>query len=237
MSIDPEGIYDSLERDWTGKPEARSKKLWLLRRATDIASHNPHPETILEKSVAMLAQRSHMPCYYNQCPTSSGIFGSSSSRRSSIDLVRWSARKKYANLIELKWQSDEPFSALSQVVHYGILYLFCRAHRSALPLSDRPLMDARHVALGVVAPKVYYDGFDGKNLIARTGARLDDFAKTKTDGNLSMSLHALAFPDRFRLPFKNGGQATKHCDRDDLTDEAREIRDAFCNLASLWSNP
>ncbi len=239
MSIDPEGIYHSLEREWTGKPIERSEKLWKLRRATRIAPHNPYPEIILEKSVAMLAQRKHMSqCYFNQCPTASGVFHPTRDRRSAVDLVYWLASKKRASLIELKWGSGEPCDALSQVVRYGMIYFFCRVHRSALPLSNRPLMDANHIALSVIAPKIYYDGFDGKDLVARTGARLGAFAKEKTDGHLSMSLHALAFPDWFsQLPFKNGGEATKHCDRDDLTNEARRIRDAFLELTTLWSSP
>lgn len=239
MDIDPEGIYNSLERGWTGKPIERSEKLWELRRATRIAPHNPYPEIILEKSVAMLAQRKHMSrCYFNQCPTASGIFHPTRDRRSAVDLVYWSASKRRASLMELKWRSDEPCDALLQVVRYGMIYLFCRVHRSALPLSNRPLMDADHIALGVVAPKAYYDGFDGKDLVVRTGARLDGFAKEKTDGNLSMSLHALAFPDWFsQLPFENGREAQLHCDRDDLTDEARTIRDAFLKLTTLWPSP
>ena len=123
MSIDPEGIYDGLERAWTGRPAARSARLWELRRAAKIAPHNRSPETMLERSVAMLAQRGHMPCYFNQCPAASGIFGADSDKRTNVDLVRWSDSEKYANLIELKWESGDPHAALSQIVRYGMLYL------------------------------------------------------------------------------------------------------------------
>lgn len=183
----------------------------------------------------MLAQRGHMPCYFNQCPAASGIFGADSDKRTNVDLVRWSDSEKYANLIERKWESDDPHAALSQIVRYVMLYLFCRVHRSRLPLRDRPLMDARHVALGVVAPRAYYRDFDGEALLARAGARLAAFAGGKTGGALSMTLHACAFPAHLRLPFRNGEEARLHCDR--LTHEARAIRDAFANLTLLWSGP
>ncbi len=230
-SLDLEDIYDGLEWACHGCPTTTSKMLWKLRYAAKITPCNRSPETILERSVAMLAQRGHMPCYFNQCPAASGIFGADSDKRTNVDLVRWSDSEKYANLIELKWESGDPHAALSQIVRYGMLYLFCRVHRSRLPLCDRPLMDARHVALNVVAPRKYYRkysrGFGGEALLAHTGARLAAFAGGKTGGALSMTLHACAFPARFRL----------HCDRDDLTHEARAIRDAFANLTLLWSGP
>lgn len=185
----------------------------------------------------MLAQRGHMPCCFNQCPAASGIFGADRDKHTNVDLVRWSDSEKYANLIELKWKSGDPHAALSQIVRYGMLYLFCRVHRNRLPLRDRPLMNARQVALGVVAPTAYYRGFAGEALLARAGARLAAFAGGKTDGALSMTLHACAFPAHFQLPFGNGEDARQHCDRDDLTHEAQTIRDAFANLTLLASGP
>ena len=98
-------------------------------------------------------------------------------------------------------------------------------------------MDARHVALSVVAPMAYYRDFAGEALLARVGARLAAFAGGKTGGALSMTLHACALPTHFQLPFGNGEEARQHCDRDDLTHEARAIRDAFANLTLLASGP
>ena len=98
-------------------------------------------------------------------------------------------------------------------------------------------MDARHVALVVVAPRAYSRDFAGEALLARVGARLAAFAGGKTGGALSMTLHACAFPAHFRLPFGNGEEARLHCDRDHLTHEAGAIRDAFANLTPLWSGP
>ena len=68
-------------------PSSTSQQLWTLRRATRLASHNPRRETMLEKAVAMLAGNGHMPGWFNQCPTASGIGGSSRTRRSNVDLV------------------------------------------------------------------------------------------------------------------------------------------------------
>ena len=105
-------------------PSSTSQKLWQLRRATDIISHNQSRETMLEKAVAMLAENRHMPGWFNQCPTASGIGDSSRNRHSNIDLVHWSRSGMRARLVELKWDSDSPSEAVRQVLRYGAAYLF-----------------------------------------------------------------------------------------------------------------
>ena len=94
-------------------PSSTSRKLWQLRRATDIISHNRSRETMLEKAVAMLAENGHMPGWFNQCPTASGIGDSSRNKRSDVDLVHWREADGHARLVELKWvelkrKSDSP---------------------------------------------------------------------------------------------------------------------------------
>ena len=51
---------------------------------------------------------------------------------------------------------------------------------------------------------------------------------------LSMSLDVLAFPDWFdRLPYSDGAEVRASCDRTELTDKGRKIREAFEGLTSV----
>lgn len=231
----PEELYDDIEDRYPGRPVSRSKRLWELRLEQYIDPSNRSAETILEKSVAMLAQKKCMPGYFNQCPVASGIFRSHGMRRSAVDLVHWSQSKRHTRLIELKWESDGPSTALAQILEYGMYYLFCRVHRKELPLHDRPLMRARHVALEVVAPQTYYCISNERKFIKETNEHLDNLVRSKTDEPLSMSLQALAFPEKFdRIPFRDGRDACLKCLADKLTDEARMVRDAFGALTPPW---
>ncbi len=265
-------IYKKIETNYPGSPHSKSGSLWLLRRASDIRSDNRSAEKMLEKAVAMLAERDHMPGWHNQCPVASGIVSSSSDRNSAVDLVKCSSSGKDVRLIELKWDSDTPVSALQQVLVYGIAYLFCRVHKRELPLHYRSLMNARHIALEVVAPRHYYGGIryggirrgqlsadthawldqfetneldvspkvdtaplDIEEFLAETNRSLNGLARAKTNGELTMSLNALAFPDEFdELPFGNGQEVRRKCGTRELSEEGKLVRNAFAGLAPAW---
>ena len=236
-----EKIYKQME-DNCPAPRSTSQKLWELRRKCDIAPHHRAPETMLEKAVATLAASGHMPDWYNQCPVASGITVSSMSRqasqatnkKSNVDLVHWDTANKHARLVELKWGSDDPLSALMQILRYGATYIFCRVHRNALPLRNRPLMDARHVSLEVVAPRRFYNGSNERDRFTRTSKALDALAASKTGGTVSMSLKALAFPDKFQIPFTNGGEVKSKCATPQATAEGQAVHDAFDDLTQVW---
>ena len=222
-------------------PCSTSQKLWELRCKGDIDPGNLSPETLLEKAVAMLAENRHMHKWFNQCPTASGITDCSESRKRSaavgkkgnIDLVHLSESGEHARLVELKWMSNDPPYALSQVLRYGAAYIFCRVHKKQLPLQGRPLMNVCHVALEVAAPCSFYSGYDERPRIARMRQSLDEFAASKIDG-FSMSLDALAFPPGFGLPFQNGQDVRQKCGTHRSTEEGKRIRDAFANLTPVW---
>lgn len=215
-------------------PCSNSKELWKLRHATEISPGSTFKEIMLEKAVANLAKREHMPDWFNQCPAASGI-GDSGNKRSSVDLVHWDESNRRARLVELKWKSHDPRYALRQVLRYGAAYLFCRIHRNELPLRGRPLMDARHVSLEVAAPARYYRGcgFVG-TLVRKMGGSIDAFiARSGIDG-LTMSLDALVFPRDFdRIPFADGEEVKQKCDTTRLTPEGGKIRDAFAGLTPV----
>ena len=82
-------IYAQLERNCPN-PSTRSKQLWQLRRACNVNDGDKRrPETFLEKAVANLAHHGHMPNWYNQCPTASGIGDSGRNKPRNVDLVHW----------------------------------------------------------------------------------------------------------------------------------------------------
>ena len=232
---DIEKIYDQMETNCPN-PRSTSKELWKLRCACHIAPHNRAPETLIEKAVAMLAENGYMYEWFNQCPTASGITDSSRDRRSNVDLVRWLESTRRAHLVELKWESDDPPSALRQILGYGAAYIFCRVHKGSLTFPAESLieMNARHVSLEVIAPPHFYHGYDERARIARMSQTLDEFAGSKING-LSMSLKALAFPEEFKVPpFGNGEEVKNKCDSRQLTAEGRKVRDAFDKLAPVW---
>lgn len=262
-----EEVYDRIEANCSSPPSSNSRKLWKLRRRTNMDSGNRGREGLLERSVAMMAERGHMSGWFNQCPVASGIVNSQRDRRTAVDLVRWSSSDKCARLVELKWKSNAPQSAIWQVLEYGVAYLFCRVHKDHLPLNGRPLMDARNVALEVVAPFQFFQGshkvlnrdelfswleeFDEADpnvgpvadissmemaeYLAVTSQSLNELAQIKTDGELSMSLNALALPAWFdHIPFEDIQDVNRKCNTNELSKEGGMVRDAFEGLAPVW---
>ena len=231
-------IYDRMKKNCPA-PSSTSEKLWECRHACGVASNNKAPETLIDNAVGMLAKGKHMPGWYNQCPTASGIAGTHSNKKNNVDLVHWSPKKKHARLIELKIGSNDPPYALKQILRYGAAYLFCRVHRKNLPLNGRPLMDACSVSLEVIAPLRFYNGNNQQVLIKRMCQSIDALLALLAPlepsiGGLSMSLHMRAFPNGFdgRL-FQNGGEVVSKCSRTELTDEGRQVRDAFNNATTV----
>ncbi|MCY4269022.1 MAG: hypothetical protein OXE80_02460 [Gammaproteobacteria bacterium] len=232
-----ENILDALEQMNVNCPDpaSNSRELWNLRHQTNINPCNLSSEKMLEKAVSMLAKNGHMSGWYNQCPTASGIGDSGRYKHCNVDLVRWDEVNASAHLIELKWKSDTPSEAIGQVLRYGAVYLYCRKHREKLPVSNRPIMDANHISLCILAPHSYYahDQFleekfyNAKQDIERLNIK-------PVSPGLSMSLEVLAFPESFSvLPFRNGGEVRKICDQKKLNSAGKIVRDAFDGLLCL----
>ena len=232
---DPKEIYDSMDRNYPGSPRSQSTKLWKLRRRCGMSSHNPSSETLLERAVANLANCGHMPGWFNQCPAAPGLVDPYIDNSRCVDLIHWYEPRKSARFVELKWKSNDPPYALRQILRYSIAYIFCLVHKEDLPLTGRPLMEARSVELEVVAPRRFYSGHDEKERFARVNNALSEFVHSKTEGKLSMSLSALAFPKSFvEVPFEEGKDVKEKCSTEELTDEGRVVRDAFAGLAPVW---
>ena len=197
----------------------------------EIREKNPSREKILEKAVAVLAEKRHMLGWFNQCPVAAGITHPKKDNKRAVDLVHWSKADRHVRLIELKWKSNSPLYALFEVLEYGLAYIFCRIHKKELPLQCPSLMNARHVSLEVIAPRLFYNGYNEKDRFAQMSKTLNEFASSKISG-LTMSLDALAFPAGFQIPFKNGKEVEdeEKC----ATDKGQRVRDAFNNLTPVW---
>ena len=227
-------IYNQIKANCPD-PSSNSQELWKLRQACGISAHNKSSEKMLEKAVSMLANNGHMPGWYNQCPTASGIGDSARNRHSNVDLVYWDKSNEHARLVELKTVSNDPLYALKEVLRYGAVYIFCRIHKNELPLRARPLMKARHISLEVAAPVSYYQGFHNlSRAIARMRQSLNAFDVDSRVNGLTMSLNALAFPRGFESPpFMSGEEVKQKCGTERLTVEGRMVRDAFNKLSSV----
>lgn len=214
------------------EPKSNSRALWELRRKTHVSHHNPSSEILLEKSVAMLARNGHMPGWFNQCPAASGIVITNSDKRSNVDLVQRDDATGTACLIELKWGSDSPCEAIQQILRYGAAYLYCRRHRSKLPIDNRPIMDSRHIALKVVAPARYFENdTELQKCFSRARKGVDQISKTSLISGFSMSIEVLALPANLvYLPFSTGSEVIESCNQDKLTKTGQQIRDAFNGL-------
>ena len=226
-------IFTKMEENCP-KPSSKSKILWKLRRAGNVGDGNRSPETMLERAVALLAENGHMPGWYNQCPTASGIGDSHRNRHKKVYLVHWSDSRCHARLVELKVASDDPPSALRQILEYGAAYVFCRTYQNKL-LFDEPLKDASHVSLEVVAPRRFYEGWSEADRIDRMRGHLAEFTRSQIP-ELSMSLNAFTFPDWFepRL-FENGRDVKEQCGTPTLTGTGKAVRDAFDRLEPVWA--
>lgn len=230
-------LYDQIAGNFPGQARSRSKKLWLCRHATRVCDGNPSPEKTLEKAVAVLARRGHMPGWFNQCPVAAGIVDPRADNKRSVDLVHLCGH--VLRLVELKrWgkRSDTLPFALFEVLEYGLAYLLARLHKRELHLEARRVMQdaVHHVRLEVVAPREFFSGTShDRDLFSRMHNALAGFAETKTKGEWSMSVHALAFPDTFKLRFTSGKAVKDACAPRKLSPAGHEVRDAFANLAPL----
>lgn len=228
-------IYKQMEANYRGSPCSESGELWLLRRVCHISPRQRVRKTMLDKAVASLAERGHMPEWFNRCPVAAGIVDPYKDNNYRVDLVHRCKLCRCARLIELEWKSNNPLDALRQILRYGAAYLFCRGHKGKLKFPAESLieMNVRHVSLEVIAPQSFC-----QNLIAqitKSHCKFIDnsFVDSKVSG-LSMSLNVLAFPDGFQIPFANGKEVKDKCDTPHLTPEGQAVREAFTNLAPVW---
>lgn len=224
-------LYQCIASNFPGQVRSRTEKLWQCRQATDLTDRNRNPETLLEKAVANLAKAGYMPGWHNQCPAATGLVDPHADGGRRIDLVHLD--RETVRLIELKWDSDTPTSALFQVVEYGLAWLFAWLRKDELGLADRPVLSLPEVSLEVLAPYAYYSDGSHRDLFEAMHHALGAFVAHETQGAVSMSLDALSFPEAFtEVPFNDGQDVKTQCGSTALTPKGRIVRDAFCDAAS-----
>jgi hypothetical protein len=186
-------LYECILRNWDHS-ECRSAQLWRSHAKTDVAGHNVSPEKTLEKAIAEWA-----PGWFNQIPTASGLLIGIEEKHRNVDLGHFVA-PGHLELIELKAgsQADTPLKAAFEIVGYGLLYCFARAHRLqlALPRENR-VLDGRRVDLKVLAPREVYAGYRLKWLETSLDAGLQQFSRRRFT---EMSFRFESFADDFHWP-------------------------------------
>jgi len=153
------GMYDLIAANWPGTP-CRGKHNWRLDPQTNIGRHNTSREKTFEKFVA-----THCPGWTNMVPVASGMLPDVEESGRRIDLVLELESGAF-EFIELKLDSDTPLFATIEILGYGLLYVHARLHRTALGyLGDsKPLLNASHIGLRVLAPQPFYAPFNLRHL-------------------------------------------------------------------------
>ncbi len=141
----------------------RSLKNWRLERREKRSEENKSKEIILER----LLVNDPDDTWYNQVPTSSGLFHTYACRRNAIDLVHQLDESCY-ELIELKVDSDCPVYAAREILRYGVIYLFTRIYLGENAFANKKLSYAKHIRLVVLAPRksfVEFMNFEGLSVL------------------------------------------------------------------------
>lgn len=191
------GMFKLLDVNWSRILDAATeisigKQNWKFRRVSKISDKNKRPEERLERSLIAACKELGREDWWNQIPVMSGVMG----RRSTVDLVHQKARAAF-DFIELKATDNEtPLSAAIQVTKYGLVFLLSRRDkdRERLGYTDRPLLDADHVTLCVLAPASFYSGY---SLSWFERAINDGFRKLGSKHGVKLAFKFLKFPPRF----------------------------------------
>jgi len=189
-------LYERIVRNWD-RSECRSTQLWRSFAKPDIAAHNASPEKTLEKAIVEWASG-----WFNQIPAASGLLIGIEEKHRNVDLGHF-VTPGHLELIELKAgsQADTPLKAAFEIVGYGLLYCFARAHRVqlALPRENR-VLDAKRIDLKVLAARGVYAGYRLKWLGTSLGVGFQQFSGRRFTGALEMNFGFESFPDDFQWP-------------------------------------
>lgn len=212
-----------------------SSQNWRLERQTAIGAGNASPEVLLERAIAIVAERGLLDGWYNQIPVASGLVDDRSDKRAAIDLLRFHGNE--ADLIELKWGGDTPAFAAFEILGYGLAYLYAVTNKRELGYANKRLLACERVILSVLAPDAYYDGCKLDWLERALDGQLRAFAPGPRQNAVSLQFRFLAFPRQFRLPFQNGAdvESFELAPADDPA--IRSVLEAIETIKPVWSAP
>lgn len=208
-----EANFDQSVKNWRQQPNRKptpSKKNWDYRRKTYIGDHNPSQEMILERAIVNLAEASDdLPGWFNAMPVISGLLNGRSSKKMAVDLVHVTG--EIVEMIELKWASNTPLSAMFQILEYGLALLLSRKNAEKLGYCGRHIMKAKTVMLIVLAPARFYCNHQYNHEgLQRLSDMMNDGLKCLSSKHKSfpeLSFEFRQFPDNFvSLPFHCGAE-------------------------------
>ena len=156
-----QAIRSKIEENWMearrdSKVRFGSRENWRWEKQPYISDHNSSKEKQIEKAVAANGDDK----WVNQVPTMSGLLDGTSEIHCNLDLVHRVADGEF-EFIELKIESDTPLFAAFEVLKYGLVYVFSRQHAAELGYDPANiLLNATSVTLCVLAPTVYFAGYD-----------------------------------------------------------------------------
>ena len=160
-----EQIYNKIVLNWdTAEYHQLSEENWRFKKQRAIGMDNDK-EVALERAIVNVPQAiwPDSDSWSNQIPTASGFVGSRADKRRAIDLAYRRKDGSY-ELIELKVDKSggTPMFAAMEILQYGLLYVFAREHKEASKFlkRDLELLRAECIHLKVLAPPVYYKGYD-----------------------------------------------------------------------------
>jgi hypothetical protein len=143
-----------LRANWSGRPADRwpSQKNWLLRIAAAVTSDSKgHFERQLEKAIVSSL---HHEGWANAVPTTSGLVGKGL-RQMNVDLAH--RIPGGFEFIELKWHSDDPVLAATQVLRYAAIYMLYRLEPELIMwFSASEMLRSTNLTFEVLAPCEYY---------------------------------------------------------------------------------
>ena len=134
-----------------------SRENWRWKPQIRIHDANESPEVVLERAVALLATKKHLPEWCNQIPVASGLVDHKFDKRAAVDLAKIAEGR--LDLYELKWESNNPVYAAFEILKYSLAYLLCRVNRERFGYANLSSMTVNALRLNVLAPGSYYEGF------------------------------------------------------------------------------
>jgi len=215
--------------NWSGREPSQAN--WRLERQTDLSERNTSPEVILERAIALLAERGMLEHWYNQIPVASGLIDGKADKRAAVDLIRFDGNA--LNLIELKINSNNPVFSVFEILRYGFAYLLCRDNRHEFGFEDKDLLMADEVVLDVLAPSEFYEPYEFGFLSKGINEGLRRLSVGRADG-LKLAFRFLAFPEGFRVPFASGKDVLHYQGLPLDSGPNRVLIDAMNNLQPVW---